>query len=804
MFLRKNLAIKLRLQGNKMKKIILVSAWVFLYAFDGQAYGFIVRNSSESEQEIAMKFQSRVVISDRNIGELSPPRGYSFVINGQETRESIKIDPLVSGERKNIDLVLHRILRIPKMHEHKIEVPFDLTKSVEFFINQENLKIDLSSLYFIGSIKFGIPDTRAGAIEVYMDRPLELEKQKIESLFHFSRDHYKSYEPAEGDQEEIQRDQVGVMRSIYGKDDSDALEGINYLEKSTLSIIDSFSWCSLEDEPIAAEIPKITHRIWLTNRVDPVEPPSEQIERYIQSVSLLNLSPGWTHRFWCWENTDIPLTCDLLRKSGQNIEICDLSRYLQTNRLLGEHLFFAAYDDSLHTVAANILRCNLLLKHGGVYADIGVEFLHDFTPLLSHCDIIAHHTLGKKEPPSYWIDENFIASIPGHPVLNRFLSKINELYKYKENPSLRAHFKFARLMHMWTNARFLTECFQLFSKSSESRAFIIPNGIIFRMNHMSSWYGKTTKYGVHSIGDTRLNWFDVRPDYTAECPILSGFNAGAYQKYFAPGLTTYNELAHDWMSQGLGVRRLQKTPLVVTLTSWPGTVHKTYLTIESLLRQSMKPDHLVLWLAREEFPGQKIPSILDGLVARGLQIHWCENIRSAKKLIPALRDPFFRNCVCVTADDDIIYQPHWLKNLVLGHRDFPRDIIAHRARMILSENGRLKNYHSWPLCKSAEIPDHAILFPTTGGGVLYPPQCLHPEVLNTDNFMKLCQKGDDIWFFTMAKLAGTKIRLSATPSADFIDLNDGATRATSLWSANRLGGNDVMIQATFSHYGIRF
>lgn len=47
------------------------------------------------------------------------------------------------------------------------------------------------------------------------------------------------------------------------------------------------------------------------------------------------------------------------------------------------------------------------------------------------------------------------------------------------------------------------------------------------------------------------------------------------------------------------------------------------------------------------------------------------------------------------------------------------------------------------------------LFPTGVGGVLYPPNAFVDDVMDEDAFTRLCPYGDDIWFFWMARLAGT-------------------------------------------------
>ena len=101
------------------------------------------------------------------------------------------------------------------------------------------------------------------------------------------------------------------------------------------------------------------------------------------------------------------------------------------------------------------------------------------------------------------------------------------------------------------------------------------------------------------------------------------------------------------------IKREQK--IIVSLTSYPQRIDIVYKVIDSLLRQSLKPDVVVLWLARDEFPRQEqsLPRELRRYIKFGLTIRWCENLRSYKKLIPSLKA--YPSDTIVTADDDILY-----------------------------------------------------------------------------------------------------------------------------------------------------
>ena len=122
--------------------------------------------------------------------------------------------------------------------------------------------------------------------------------------------------------------------------------------------------------------------------------------------------------------------------------------------------------------------------------------------------------------------------------------------------------------------------------------------------------------------------------------------------------------------------------LIVSLTSFPQRMYELHYTLYSLLTQNIKPGKIILWLAEEEFPHleKDIPKKVLNLRNNGLEIKWCNNIYSYKKLIPALKN--YPDNIIVTADDDIFYENDWLEKLILSHEKDKKSIICHRAHKI--------------------------------------------------------------------------------------------------------------------------
>ncbi len=239
-------------------------------------------------------------------------------------------------------------------------------------------------------------------------------------------------------------------------------------------------------------------------------------------------------------------------------------------------------------------------------------------------------------------------------------------------------------------------------------------------------------------------------------------------------------------------------PLYVTLTSYPPRFPDLGKTLRSLLDQNMPADAVQLWIAHDDLSA--LPDDVRALEEAGLEIKPCDDLRSYKKLIPALKEN--PDCFYVTADDDVYYPPEWLAGLVATAKKYPGHVIATRSHMAhRDEAGMLAPYATWELAASQtqNRDDGRVLFPTGVGGILYPPSCFADEVLNQELFMKLCPRGDDIWFFWMARKAGTQHRRTHDhfDIIDWPDTQDIALAAQNLYS----DGNDSQIRAMETHFG---
>ena len=264
-----------------------------------------------------------------------------------------------------------------------------------------------------------------------------------------------------------------------------------------------------------------------------------------------------------------------------------------------------------------------------------------------------------------------------------------------------------------------------------------------------------------------------------------------------------NKIAEFLKSSYVGVQEQNNSlELIVSLTSYPARIPYIKYTLYTLLMQSCKPNQILLWLSKEEFPKQEqdLPQEILEFVKHGLTIKWCEkNIRSYKKLIPTLQE--FPNSIIVTADDDVLYPQEWLSKLYESYQSNPEYIHCHRAhRILFDEKGEILPYNQWRFeIPSNEAMPSVLNFATGMGGILYPPNCFYQDVLKEDIFMNLAPTGDDIWFWAMAVLNGRKINVVGESFLRLENLNDEKLTG-GLGKINNNGANDRQLQKIFKRY----
>lgn len=190
----------------------------------------------------------------------------------------------------------------------------------------------------------------------------------------------------------------------------------------------------------------------------------------------------------------------------------------------------------------------------------------------------------------------------------------------------------------------------------------------------------------------------------------------------------------------------KKVSLIVSLTSFPARINTTHIAVESIFRQTIKPDKIILWLAGSQFPNKydDLPKPLLMQIDRGLDIRFCDDLRSHKKYYYALKE--YANDYVVIFDDDLFYHPGIIENLLNLNKSHPNCISAIRVHKMKIVNNNLAPYKSWYLNYPFEKPG-ILLHHNSGHGTLIPPNIGFDDIFfNKELIRTLSLHSDDVWF----------------------------------------------------------
>ena len=256
--------------------------------------------------------------------------------------------------------------------------------------------------------------------------------------------------------------------------------------------------------------------------------------------------------------------------------------------------------------------------------------------------------------------------------------------------------------------------------------------------------------------------------------------------------------------------------ILVSLTAISGRIGELHRTLDSILRQTVEPDEIHLFVSTRSYLLDKgiakadIPAPVTALARAGrVKIRYTPNTGPHRKLLPILRENFGRKgIVIITADDDTIYPPTWVENLVERHLVDPAVVLGYRCRYIKADRRKIKPYRQWPRIgyggptNSPVGLDPMLIFPTGQGGVLYEPSSFSKHVFD-DSYLKTCPFSADIWFKFMALANGVgAMALSPENGRDF---PSGSASPIKLSHLNELNpgspkGKDSQLRTTHRYF----
>lgn len=198
-----------------------------------------------------------------------------------------------------------------------------------------------------------------------------------------------------------------------------------------------------------------------------------------------------------------------------------------------------------------------------------------------------------------------------------------------------------------------------------------------------------------------------------------------------------------------------RIPVIVSITSFPVRIGNVWQTIESLFCQSHKPESILLWLSRDQFPNEllDLPSRLVDQQKRGLTIRFVDgDIRSFKKFYYTFQE--YKNSLVMTLDDDLLLPSYFLKSIYDCKLRHPGNTIASFG-FRFSWN-KETNYLSAETTKISPDDTGSNLFFGSGGGTLFDTK-IAAMMDDISVIRSLCPTADDIYLNALVRICGQQI-----------------------------------------------
>lgn len=195
---------------------------------------------------------------------------------------------------------------------------------------------------------------------------------------------------------------------------------------------------------------------------------------------------------------------------------------------------------------------------------------------------------------------------------------------------------------------------------------------------------------------------------------------------------------------------------IISVTTFPNRITTLWMMIESLFRQTIQPEKIIVTLSIEEFPNKMkdIPSSLTNYIERGVEFLFVEdNLKAHKKYYYTFQT--YPNRTIITVDDDCYYWEDTIERLMRLHERFPDCVCANIAASIQIEH--FHDYNKWKRINKNENYQNVSSLAIGCGGVLYPKEFRPVLLFDKTKINLLCPYADDLWLKANELICNTKV-----------------------------------------------
>lgn len=246
-------------------------------------------------------------------------------------------------------------------------------------------------------------------------------------------------------------------------------------------------------------------------------------------------------------------------------------------------------------------------------------------------------------------------------------------------------------------------------------------------------------------------------------------------------------------------RKKRDIPIIVSLTSIPERLTCVQYPIRCMLRQTVRPDKIVLYLDKDRLNDDMLPGELLALKKNGLEIVYVEDLGPHTKYFYALQT--YGDSYVVTIDDDQIYSSELIRKLLKAEKAHKGAVCARRTiKMYFTQSGIPYPYLSFRTIKDKAVYAGKDILALGVGGVLYPPHCMEHVGFEPEAMRKFAWHNDDIWLKAQELQRGVDVVKMKGMGNRFVPVR--GSQVVALCKRNHAYGNDEIVKATFAYYDL--
>lgn len=187
-------------------------------------------------------------------------------------------------------------------------------------------------------------------------------------------------------------------------------------------------------------------------------------------------------------------------------------------------------------------------------------------------------------------------------------------------------------------------------------------------------------------------------------------------------------------------KKTQKN-VIVTMTTTPTRINKIWPTLNSIALQSQQPEKIYLWIPKtfKRFPNASIQTLPDYILQNpNIHVQFIEtDYGPASKLLPSLKLFAQQDTKIIIIDDDRIYPPHFIHDLLKYEQLDPGAAIGIAGTVM----------HGTERCEYRSTKKMALVDVLLGyNGILVKPNFFSEEVFHYPPDLPEAFFEDDVWF----------------------------------------------------------